>query len=610
MASRLATSCAMLLLAPAQAQIRVLNHTVVDELREKLLDGIDSATPPTTTNGAGVKVGFQLKIFKVLEVDMSSGKFIIKVWRRMAWTDPRLQWNASEHHGVTEIIAYPGRLEGSLDDNIWVPDLMLYNAIRPQSETMEVGAAWIYNTGEVFHSAPGTLEVTCRFTGLVQFPHDNISCPMEFGSWSYSDRIVNTTLYYGNGVDISNLNPSSGTTYQQFQLDSAEAYRKTQTYKCCGDDEFSEVVIRVWMHRTSRSYMMLLEVPGVLLTLLSFLVLWLDVTQCGERLSFGATLFLGNLLLMQIVSSVTPLCGEFMWIELFNWCNTGYCGLTMVESIVAINIAFGGIGTVREAAAEKVDYWARRIIPITYICTMLAVAQVDFDDGYLDTTVVAPMFQGLAPHVEVNWGMAVLAPAIIIGLATLKMTLDAITGAHKRMADKTVRVAKLAMAKNKSGLHLPNLPKEADVFDAVENEADDERKLMRDLLQGMQGLVKQNQMMLDIQLGVNPLGVQNQVLPSLKSDQYLPEHDTHVRHLDAKLSAHPPTGRRAEAVFDVDDIGLKVQDSTAYGIPWERPAARKNTVNHNNVEGDGEDATATRSTSFGRIGLRKAMSAA
>jgi len=532
MASRLATSCAMLLLAPAQAQIRVLNHTVVDELREKLLDGIDSATPPTTTNGAGVKVGFQLKIFKVLEVDMSSGKFIIKVWRRMAWTDPRLQWDPSEHHGVTEIIAYPGRLEGSLDDNIWVPDLMLYNAIRPQSETMEVGAAWIYNTGEVFHSAPGTLEVTCRFTGLVQFPHDNISCPMEFGSWSYSDRIVNTTLYYGNGVDISNLNPSSGTTYQQFQLDSAEAYRKTQTYKCCGDDEFSEVVIRVWMHRTSRSYMMLLEVPGVLLTLLSFLVLWLDVTQCGERLSFGATLFLGNLLLMQIVSSVTPLCGEFMWIELFNWCNTGYCGLTMVESIVAINIAFGGIGTVREAAAEKVDYWARRIIPITYICTMLAVAQVDFDDGYLDTTVVAPMFQGFPPHVEVNWGMALLAPAIIIGLATLKMTLDAITGAHRRMAHMAVRAAESYWKKTKSqsGLQLPNLPKAAD-GENQENSADDERKLMRDLLQGMQGLMMQNQMMLDIQLGMN-----SHVLPSSNSDQSLPELVKHVRHFAEKQS--------------------------------------------------------------------------
>jgi hypothetical protein len=180
------------LLAPlVSAPITAINSNKLDRLRKELLGDLDSAIPPSTDGVNGISVGLQLRIFKVLEVDVSSGKFVIKVWRRMLWFDDRLTWNPADYGNITEFCAYPNRRGGEghyVDNNLWTPDVVLYNAILTPDESLETGAVWIRPNGRVWYSVPGVLEVTCRFTGLVAFPHDRISCPMEFGSWSYARR--------------------------------------------------------------------------------------------------------------------------------------------------------------------------------------------------------------------------------------------------------------------------------------------------------------------------------------------------------------------------------------------------------------------------------------
>jgi len=286
--------------------------------------------------------------------------------------------------------------------------------------------------------------VTCRFTGLVAFPHDRISCPMEFGSWSYSDLVTNLTFLNG-GFDISPQSPSSGTSYQQYALDGAEAWRTSRFYPCCGTDAFSQLHIRVWMVRQSTAYVLLIEVPGVILTLLSFLSFWLDVTQVGERLGFGVTLLLGNQLLMQIVATVTPLCGEMMWIEIFNWNNFSFCCISIVESVFAIYIAFGGIGTIHERASETCDWYARRVVPLLYAVSLGVIFNATPDDGYTGS-YDKPMFQGPARDFTFDWKVF-FVPALIIGLAALKCGFDCIPGSKA-----VVGQAKQSATRRMSGL--------------------------------------------------------------------------------------------------------------------------------------------------------------
>ena len=148
-----------------------------------------------------------------------------------------------------------------------------------------------------------------------------------------------------------------------------------------------------------------------------------DVAQVGERLGFGATMLLSIQLLMLIVADITPKCGEMLWVDIFNWVNFGFACVAIVESVVVIFIAFGGVGTVDEVAAEKVDYWARRLIPSLYACVQGVVYSMHLDDGYLghwDKT----MFQGAPANITFNTAIALILPLTFAGAGVLKCALS------------------------------------------------------------------------------------------------------------------------------------------------------------------------------------------
>lgn len=159
----------------------------VDTLRRQLLTNADSAIPPYPSGGGPTDVAMQIRIFKVLEVDISTGRLLLKVWRRLTWNDERLRWDPAAHGDLRSLTLFPksaaGGSQDALDNNMWTPDLYLVNSM--DQETMDVGAAYVYPSGDVFWSVPGQFDAHCKFSGLAQFPHDELSCPLEFLSWGH-----------------------------------------------------------------------------------------------------------------------------------------------------------------------------------------------------------------------------------------------------------------------------------------------------------------------------------------------------------------------------------------------------------------------------------------
>ena len=51
----------------------------------------------------------------------------------------------------------------------------------------------------------------------------------------------------------------------------------------------------------------------------------------GERLGFGSTMLLAITLQMTIVASFVPVCGELLWIDIFNWLNFSFCSIALVS---------------------------------------------------------------------------------------------------------------------------------------------------------------------------------------------------------------------------------------------------------------------------------------
>ena len=58
-------------------------------------------------------------------------------------------------------------------------------------------------------------ELNCRFTGLVNFPRDALSCPFEIGGWDYADNVQNLT-FMDPGIHLETRQETGGTSYQEY----------------------------------------------------------------------------------------------------------------------------------------------------------------------------------------------------------------------------------------------------------------------------------------------------------------------------------------------------------------------------------------------------------
>ena len=249
------------------------NAKSVQQLREHLLTGKDSFVPPSTDGKTGIQIGVQYRFFKVIKVDLASGQLLLKVWRRMSWADHRFIWDPADWDNITQVVMYPGAHSGgamdTIDNNMWTPQIVLYNGITPQDQVMEEGAAWVTHTGAVWYSTPGVVDVSCRFSGLASFPFDELSCPIEIASWSYSDLVTNLTFMMDRPcVDLTTKNPTAGTTYAEYALKGFECYTNTVTYPCCADTPYTALIMRLDLKRSSFFYELVIIVPGILFTLL------------------------------------------------------------------------------------------------------------------------------------------------------------------------------------------------------------------------------------------------------------------------------------------------------------------------------------------------------
>ena len=122
-------------------------------------------------SAAGTDVNVQVRFFKVENINLAEGSMRIKIWMRMRWTDDRLSWNESAYGGITETLYRVDNSMGSMASEIWVPDLQPYNAITGFVQSLEPAMARVSSDGSVFWSRPGSLDLLCKFSGLVAFPY-------------------------------------------------------------------------------------------------------------------------------------------------------------------------------------------------------------------------------------------------------------------------------------------------------------------------------------------------------------------------------------------------------------------------------------------------------
>ena len=315
-------------------------------LRRDLLEspGFDKRVPPTSNrsaagthfSGSGTDVRMQLRFFKVQSVAATDGAMRLKVWLRLRWADTRLSWNESEYGGISTAYFQGDHIPGAEDNEIWIPDIQPYNAIQGLLHTLEASQLRVNSDGSIFYSRPGVLDVMCKFSGLVAFPFDSLQCPIEFGGWTFSGGQQGIQLLDG-GYEFSNQEATSGTSYQEYEIDAVNASLTLFEYDCCPSEPWPIVVYRITLRRASGFYMVVSIIPGILLTCLSFVVFWTP-TESADPLGYGISVVIVNVLSNLVLIDILPFCGEMIWIDLFAQTNTFFCVLSLFQSAICISL--------------------------------------------------------------------------------------------------------------------------------------------------------------------------------------------------------------------------------------------------------------------------------
>eukprot|EP00439_Symbiodinium_sp_Y106_P035082 s2955_g4.t1 len=312
-------------------------------LRADLLRDYDSVVPPRSERDvdyskAGTDVALEIRIFKVQGVDASLGQMRLKVWVRMSWTDTRLSWDPAAYGNITTTHFRTQHASNAENTEIWLPDVQLYNANVGNEFSLDSALASVTSDGFVFWSRPGLLDTLCKFSGLVAFPFDELSCAMEWGGWTYSGGFQGIRLN-GKGYSASTSEDTAGSSYQEYRIVEIDVEAKTNFYEAYPSEPWTVLKFTVRLGRASFYYSLLIVFPTVLITYLSFGVFFMS-HEVGERLSFGITLLLVIEVMKTTGASFVPVCGELLWIDLFMLVNTVFCCASLVETMAVLFFAF------------------------------------------------------------------------------------------------------------------------------------------------------------------------------------------------------------------------------------------------------------------------------
>jgi hypothetical protein len=239
------------------------------EENDELVDGVyDNRVRPIFDFNNYVNTTFSVKINSLEFFKQPEEKIKFNVELDLYWNDEFLRWKPRKFENVTSINVNP--------DNIWIPDIELYNSGDfPELWTKDLEATLDFR-GNVYLPIPVLLTFSCNLE-LENFPFDRQSCSMEFGSWKFSKRyldvrVINETLTRRSVVDYE------GFYHNEWNIIDAYGITEDLEYLCCPGEIFPTSTLTIELERKYTKYNIVI-IMTVFLTLSSLNVLLLSMEK-------------------------------------------------------------------------------------------------------------------------------------------------------------------------------------------------------------------------------------------------------------------------------------------------------------------------------------------
>ena len=267
------------------------------ELIKALLTNYNTYVRPATESGRPVSVSFDLRLTKLVRLDIKAQEMVINGKVLMKWQDTRLTWSASEYNGTNRLVV-PNQL-------FWTPDIMLHNTAADTSVSgTDVYKAHlrVNNNGTVLWMSPVTLHSSCDIN-IKWFPFDSQVCGLVFGSTSMTKEMLDLKFYkQPKSVEAfrDKFHYSSGI-WSVGELSSQLIF---QVYDCC-PDPFSLMQFELKVARLPAYYVLYLVLPCLCLCFMSLCIFFIP-PDTGERTGFGITVVLAMSVYLLVISDKLP----------------------------------------------------------------------------------------------------------------------------------------------------------------------------------------------------------------------------------------------------------------------------------------------------------------
>lgn len=223
----------------------------------------------------------------LVNVDIVSGTMSVSIFIDYFWPDAFFSWNSSLTDN-DDFIVVP-------NDMLWIPDIILYNAIGGFHSQIDEAAVFLDNTGLAWWSGRGVVTFSCNFD-VRDFPFDSQKCSAEFSSWIYSLNNINITHA---GVDVLD-----SFTNLAWEVETVSGHRDIRLL-WGGAYSYSFAVFDVSIKRYSNHYWTSAIFPAIVITSIVLSGLWL--TDFGPRISLSVTGLL-TIIAIQVGSLCMYLC--------------------------------------------------------------------------------------------------------------------------------------------------------------------------------------------------------------------------------------------------------------------------------------------------------------
>ncbi|KAK2150409.1 hypothetical protein LSH36_406g02018 [Paralvinella palmiformis] len=276
--------------------------------------GYNKLIRPVGNTSDTLIVRLGLRLTQIIDVDEKNQIMTTNVWLEQEWYDYKLTWNPNSYGGV-ERLYVPS-------DELWLPDIVLYNSADGNFTVKLMTKATIHSTGLVSWKPPAIYKSLCRIN-VEFFPFDEQLCTLKIGSWTYDGYAVDIkhkalaynekdTMEVKDGIDLDDYYKST-----EWDLLAVPAQKYLKYYPCCAEP-YPDIKFNITIRRKTLFYTVNLILPCVAICSVTLLVFYIPANS-GEKITMGITILNSLNIFLLLVAEInpptslaTPLIGKYL----------------------------------------------------------------------------------------------------------------------------------------------------------------------------------------------------------------------------------------------------------------------------------------------------------